>query len=173
MASIRRQGEVYEIRECEISERGPRQRALARFRRILTPEVLDRAAAAAHRPFDRAALVERARVRGIPVTESRRDNGAHALLAGLRRGARLDPVMVGLLREALNSMQARSVPEHLEDAAQWVGQSEAARGRALRGLLRTASRVARSRPALRPMPEERFPRFSSGGEAPRMTHDAA
>lgn len=164
MASIRQQGETFEIRECEASEAGPRQRALARFRRILTPEVLDRAAAAARRPFDREAILRRARARGIPVSESRRETGARMLLDFLRRGGRLDPVVVTLLREALASQQAGSVPSHLDDVVDWVGQSEFARGRALRGLLRTASRIARSRPSLHRAPTERFPRFSSGIE---------
>ena len=164
MASIRQQGKAFEIRECELSEAGPRQRALARFRRILTPEVLDRAASAARRPFDREAILRRARARGIPRAESRRETGARSLLGFLRNGGQLDPVLVALLRDALASMEARSVPAHLEDVVDWVGQSEFARGRALRGLLRTASRIARSRPSLRSAPIERFPRFSSGIE---------
>jgi hypothetical protein len=165
MASIRRQGAAFEIRECESSPIGPRQRPLARFRRILTPEVLDRAASAARRPFDRRALVERARARGIPVAENRRSEAAAGLLGQLRRGASLDPVMVTLLREALAPLAGGGVPEHLEDVVDWVGQPEAARGRALRGLLRTASRVARSRGFARPEPPDRFPRFSSQRES--------
>ena len=161
VASIRRQGEAYEIRECESSEAGPRQRALTRFRRILTPEVLDRAAESARRPFDREAVLRRARARGIPIAETRHETGSHTLLGFLRRGGRLDPVVVGLLREALVSMEAREVPSHLEDVVDWVGQTESARGRALRGLSRTASRVAHSRAALRPAPAKPFPRFSS------------
>ena len=123
VASIRRQGEAYEIRECESSEAGPRQRALTRFRRILTPEVLDRAAESARRPFDREAVLRRARARGIPIAETRRETGARSLLGFLRRGGRLDPVVVGLLREALVPMEARAVPSHLEDVVDWVGQT--------------------------------------------------
>jgi hypothetical protein len=67
-----------------------------------------------------------------------------------------------LLRDALVSMEARAVPSHLEDVVDWVGRTESARGRALRGLSRTASRVVHSRAALRsPTAEEPFPRFSS------------
>jgi hypothetical protein len=69
-----------------------------------------------------------------------------------------------LLRDALMSMEARAVPGHLEDVVDWVGQTESARGRALRGLSRTASRVARSRARLVSAPAEPFPRFSSGVE---------
>ena len=101
---------------------------------------------------------------GIPIAESRRETGARSLLGFLRDGGQLDPVLVALLRDALASMEARSVPAHLEDVVDWVGQSEFARGRALRGLLRTASRIARSRPSLRSAPIDRFPRFSSGIE---------
>jgi hypothetical protein len=124
MASIRKQGNSYEIRECRSTARGPRQFTLARFEHVLTPEVLDEAAARAHRPFDRRKLVERARERGIAVTEQRRSSAARRLLADLRSGRPLDP--------------------------------------SLRGLLRTASRVLRSRGPLRERPPEPFPRFSSG-----------
>ena len=162
MASIRAQGGVFEIRECVSTARGPRQRALARFRGVLTPEVLDRAAAAARRPFDRTALIQRARARGIPVSERPRSGAARRLLADLRAGRSLDPSLVTLLREALAGQAGRPLPDHLVDPAEWLGHSEAARGRALRGLLRVASRVARSRAGVVETAAERFPRFDSG-----------
>jgi hypothetical protein len=162
VASIRRQGSLFEIRECIATPDGPRQRALARFRGVLTADVLDRAAEAASRPFDRAALVARARRAGIAVSEQYAETGARRLLAHLRAGRPLDPALVGLLRGALDLAEAQPLPPHLADVADWVGASEAARGRALRGLLRTASRVLRSRAPLREPEPERFPRFSSG-----------
>jgi len=162
MASIRRQGSRYEIRESLDTPRGPRQRVLARFDAILTPEALDEAAARARRPFDRAALVARARKRGVPVAEGYRSAEARDLLAALRRGRPLQPAVVGLLREALSECEAAPLPEHLEDAAEWLGASEAARGKALRGLLRAASRAARSPDAL-PLPLE--PDFPGLGPA--------
>jgi len=166
MASIRSQGGVIEIRECVSTARGPRQRALARFRGVLTPEVLDRAAAAARRPFDRRALIDRARARGISVAEQPRSSAARRLLADLRAGRSLDPTLVTLLREALAGQEGRALPDHLVDPAEWLGRSEAARGRALRGLLRVASRVARSRArgveAEAETGAEGFPRFDSG-----------
>lgn len=162
MPSIRAQGNAYEIRECVSTASGPRQRSLARFSRILTPDVLDRAAGAARKPFDREALLARARQRGIPVAESLTRTGARRLIASLRQGVGLDPMLVALLREALSPLEGRSLPEHLSDAAEWLGQTEATRGRALRGLLRTAGRVARSRGALREATPDVFPRFSSG-----------
>ena len=102
MASIRRQGDSFEIRECLSTDRGPMQRPLARFCRVLTPDVLDQAAAAARRPFDRHALVERARRRGIPITAERRHPEARKLLAPLRAGRAIDPTLVTLLRGALD-----------------------------------------------------------------------
>ncbi|MCA9501782.1 MAG: hypothetical protein H6748_03150 [Spirochaetaceae bacterium] len=162
MASIRRQGDVFEIRECEPRGGRPRQRALARFRRVLTADVLERAALAARRPFDRKGLLERARTRGIPICLERSTTGARALIARLRRGDALDPLLVTLLRDELALRQAAPLPEHLADVVDWVGEEEVARGRALRGLLRTASRIARSRAVREVEAGPGFPRFSSG-----------
>lgn len=161
MASIRKQNDAYEIRECVPTELGPRQRALVSFRDVLTPEVIDEAEANASLPFDRAALVARAVKRGIPVSERRRHPAARKLLAALQRGARLDPALVALLRTALESQETQAIPEHLADAADWIGQPERERGTALRGLLRTADRVVRSRAPLRERAREVFPRFHS------------
>lgn len=179
MASIRRQGDAFEIRECIPTPSGPRQRALARFRRILTAADLDRAQAAARKPFDRTALARRARAQGIPVADSPSQAEARRLLAYLRDGGVVEPVLAKLLVESLSPFATRPdtmsdaprdptgaspvpLPERLETVLDWVGRGEAARGRALRGLLRTASRVVRSRGALREETGEPFPRFSSG-----------
>ncbi len=161
MASIRRQRNRIEIRECVTTARGPRQRALVSFTGSLTPELLDRAEARATRPFDRHALRERARELGVPVALRRRDPEARALLAKLRRGGHLDPGLVGLLRSELAALDASPTPEHLEDAVDWIGQSEQERGRALRGLLRTADRILTSRKAVRERPRQPYPRFAS------------
>lgn len=161
MASIRRQGDLYEIRECRTTERGPRQYTLARFRRVLTPEVIDEAASRARRPFDAHRLLARARARGIPVSSRRTDAAARQLLAELRAGRVVEPSLAGQLKHALALVDDAPVPEHLADAAEWIGRSEAARGKALRGLLRTASRVARSRARGRRPPDPPFPRFRS------------
>ncbi len=168
MASIRRQGDVFEIRECIQTAAGPRQRALARFRKVLTPADLDRAAAAARHPLDRAKLVARARAQGIPVTSVSQHGEARHLLAYLRDGGAVEPTMARLLIQALAHSQVLAgrsddaLPEHLESALEWVGRPESVRGRALRGLLRTASRVAQSRRGLREQTVEPFPRLHSG-----------
>jgi hypothetical protein len=161
MASLRAQGRAYEIRECRSTEHGPRQYVLARFRDVLTPEVLERAEARAQRPFDRVKLLARARRRGIPVSPHRTDTAARRLLAELRAGASVEPGLVALLRDALGMLEAEPVPEHLDDAVEWIGRSQRERGRALRGLLRTASRIRRSVGSRREDEPLAFPRFSS------------
>ena len=161
MASIRRQGDRYEIRECVATPRGPRQLALASFRDVLTPEVLDRAEGRARKVFDRADLVARAASMGIPISERRSHPEARALLALLQRGAELEPTLVQLLVTALEGLESRELPAHLADAAEWIGQPQRERGAALRGLLRTADRILRSRAPLRTPLRELFPRFSS------------
>ena len=162
LASIRQQGKAYEIRECRSTLRGPRQYTLARFTGVLTPELLEQAAARAHRPFDARKLVASARRRGIAVSPHRTHTAARQLLAELRAGRSIEPSLVSLLRQALAVMEAHPVPEHLADAAEWIGKPDAARGKALRGLLRAASRVIHSRGSQRVPPHEPFPRFSSG-----------
>ncbi len=161
MASIRKQGDRYEIRECLVTLRGPRQLSLASFRGVLTPEVLDAAESKARKPLKRADLVTRALRMGIPVSERRRHPEARCLLAALQRGADLEPTLVKLLATALERLDSRAVPAHLLDAAEWIGQPERERGAALRGLLRTADRILQSRPPLRSPGQEAFPRFSS------------
>ncbi len=161
MASIRRQGKRHEIRECLNTKRGPRQYTLASFHGVLSPEVLDRAEEKARKPLERAKLAAHARKMGIPVTHRRRFPEARALLATLQRGGRLDPGLVTLLKSALESLPSEPVPDHLEDAADWVGQSEGERGKTLRGLVRAADRIVQSRGPLRTRPRESFPRFSS------------
>jgi len=161
MASIRRQRNRFEIRECIATLKGPRQATLASFSGPLTPEVLDEAQERARRPFRRDQLIASALRMGIPVVERRHFPEARALLGKLQRGARLDPRLVTLLRSALDGLPAEPIPTHLRDAADWIGQSERERGHALRGLVRTADRIVGSRPHLRQRPRETFPRFSS------------
>ena len=161
MPSLRARRDRYEIRECRTTERGPRQVTLARFRGVLTADVLDEAAARARRPFDRDAVLQRARALGIPVSTRHRQTTARQLLGELRAGRPIDPTLVALLKEALDALPAEATPEHLEDAAEWIGRSEAERGRALRGLSRTASRIQQSRAALPTIEPEPFPRFCS------------
>jgi len=167
MAFLYRRGDRVEIRESRATPRGPRSRTLASFRGALSPDVLALAAARAGGRFDAEALRAQARAKGIAVSGRRGDHAARALLAELQRGEVPDPVLVSLLRGLLEPLPAEPVPEHLADAAEWVGRHEAARGRALRGLLRTADTIVRSREPVRTPPAERFPRFASRARASR------
>jgi hypothetical protein len=156
----RRDGRI-EIREAMATRAGPRARTLAVFRGALAPDVLERAAGQARRPFDRAALRARARALGVPWSARRTGGAARALLRELRQGVALDPALVTLLREALAAQRAGPVPEPLAEAAEWLGASAERRGAALRGLLRASARLVRERPARRERAPVPFPKFSS------------
>jgi hypothetical protein len=150
----------FEIREALATPRGPRTRSLAGGRGELGPEVLERAARRATRPFDAERLRERARELGLSVSERREDRAARELLQVLRAGGALDPVLAGQLREELARRPAESQPAALAEVAEWVGADDARRGEALRGLLRVSDRIVRSR-SIRTKARRRFPRFRS------------
>ncbi|MEZ4333171.1 MAG: hypothetical protein R3F35_15530 [Myxococcota bacterium] len=162
---VRRRGERVEIRESCTTERGPRSRTLARFTGALTPAVLATAETRATRPFDPRALVRRARALGIPVRLQSPEREARALLARLRRGDPVDPVVAGLLFRVLEGVERRPVPEALAEVADWVGAPLAARGAALRDLLETYGRIEAARPPRRTRARRSFPRFSSVAKA--------
>jgi hypothetical protein len=156
---VRKSGRV-EIREAHSTRKGPRSRTLASFQAPLTEARLDRAESAATRPFDRAAIRARARELGIPIEASGADAPARALIARLRSGGRLDPVLVSILHDQLEVRDAAPVPEELADVIEWIGASEHERGRALRDVLRLYDTIARSRDAVRAPEARRFPRFT-------------
>lgn len=154
---VRKSGRV-EIREALSTPQGPRSRTLASFRGPLTDEHLERADAAATRPLDRDALRARASELGIPVARASADADAHALIARLRAGARLDPVLATVLRERL-AERAAPIPDDLEDVVEWIGAGERERGRALGDILGLYDTIARSREAVREPEPPRYPRF--------------
>jgi hypothetical protein len=164
---FRRSDGRVEVREALATPAGPRARTLATFRGALTPDVLERAGARARRPFDPERLRAHAERLGIAVTRRRGDRSARELLAHLRRGGSVDGVLAAVLRDALARVAGPRVPDELADVAEWVGEDDARRGEALRGLLRVADRVARSRSALRAEPRPVFPRFASARRARR------
>ena len=155
----RKSGRV-EIREAHSTPRGPRSRTLASFRGALTEDHLDRAESASTRPFDREAIRLRATELGVPVARSSADADARALVARLRSGARIDPVLAGVLREQLDDRASAPVPDELADVIEWIGASDHERGRTLRDVLRLYDTIARSRDALREPEAARFPRFA-------------
>jgi hypothetical protein len=155
---VRRNGRV-DIREAHSTPRGPRSRTLASFRPPLTDEHLDRAESAAARPFDRAAIVARARRLGVAVAHPSADLAAHRLIARLRSGAPLDPLLAGVLRERLERIASGPVADDLADVIEWLGASDSERGRALRDVLRLYDTIVRSRAPLAEPEVRRFPRF--------------
>lgn len=163
--SHRADGRV-EIRETRRTLRGPRSRTLVSFRGALTPDLLDAAEARAGHPLDRDALLERAAELGVPTTERRSDGPARALLAQLRRGTGLDPLLASALRRALERVGEAPVPEGFAEVVEWIGASDAERGHALRGLLRVSDRIASSRGAIRRRPSKPFPRIHSRATPP-------
>ena len=155
---VRKSGRV-EIREAHSTPRGPRSRTLASFQGALTEEHLDRAESASARAFDREGIRARARELGVPLARSSADGPAHALIARLRSSARLDPVLVSVLREQIEGRQAAPVSDEVADVIEWIGASEHERGRALRDVLRLYDKIARSPDAVREPDAPRFARF--------------
>ena len=168
---VRRGGDRFDVREASATPAGPRSRTLVTFRPPLTPEVLERAAARAARPFDRGTILARAAQLGVATTERREDRAAREVLALLRGGASIDPVLVTLLRDALAEAEAAPVPERLAEVAEWVGASADRRGAAVRDLMRLSDRIVKARGPLRSRPKDAFPRFSSRRSRRRL--DAA
>ena len=158
---VRRGADRFDLREASATPAGPRSRTLATFRPPLTPEIFERAASRATRPFDRAAILARAAQLGVATTERREDRAARELLALLRGGAAIDPVLVTLLRDALADAESAPVPERLAEVAEWVGAPAARRGAAVRDLLRLSDRIVKARGPVRSRPRGKFPRFSS------------
>jgi hypothetical protein len=155
---LRRSGRG-EIRESHSTPRGPRSRTLASFRGTLTEAHLDRAEATSAGGFDREAIRSRARALGIPVARSSADSEACELIAKLRRGSDVDPVLVGVLLKQLGGRVSAPVPDDLAEVVEWIGASDSERGEALRGVLRLYDTIARSRGAVREPAVTRFPRF--------------
>jgi hypothetical protein len=156
---LRKSGRV-EIREAHSTPRGPRSRTLASFRGALTDEHLDRAESASTRPFDREALLRRAAELAVPIERASADSDARSLVARLRSGARLDPVLAGALREQLDDRASAPVPDELADVIEWIGASDHERGLALRDVLRLYDTIARSRDKVHEPEVEHYPKFA-------------
>ena len=158
---VRRSADRIESRESLATSRGPRSRLLASFSEPLSPDVLERAAARATRPFDRRALIRRARAKGIEIADRSREPEARALLARLRRTDAIEPTLLAALRNALAQLPERPVPDELADVSEWIGASPEARGAAVRELMDLYGEIARSRPPRRERETPRFPAISS------------
>ncbi len=151
---VRKDGR-YEIRESVATAAGPRARTLATFRE-LDDEVLDRAGANARKRFDRGALEARAAELAVPRNDNHASRIARSLISELRQGRVPVPSLVRLLRDELPT-QLPPTPDTIEQAYEWIGKSDAQRGRTLRDLLGLADALPqRERP-----PRSSFPRIRS------------
>jgi len=132
---VKRPGGRWEVRESVSTERGPRARTLASFRR-LTPAVIQRAVRRASRPVTPAQIAESAERAGA--TGYAADAAARAVLAELGRGRR---PAAGLRRALLGLL---SDPPALDTpgggVVEWLGATDEERGAALRDLLRLTDR---------------------------------
>ena len=129
----------YEIRESELTDRGPRARSLASFR-VLDDAVLAQAKARALRPFDPNVVRRSARRVGAPVEDADRvERNTRALLGELVNGAGLAPALAALLRQVLPT---GDVPDDsVEAMLPWAGATASERGAALRDLLELGDRL--------------------------------
>jgi hypothetical protein len=152
---VARRSGTWEVRESRTTATGPRSRTLATFK-TLTSEVLARAGARASTPFDPHELCRAALRAGAPVASSDADRDAGELLAELATGHQPRPVLVRLLRDALQPGSA-TLSDSAHAAARWVTATPRQRGETLRDLLLLADRL----PPARLAPQQRFPRLRS------------
>ena len=134
---------------------GPRARTLATFR-MLTADVLARAAQAATRPFDAGEVRTTAWRAGAPVGESAADQAARTLLAEAAAGRLVAPGLRRLLVDRVGG--AGPLPDLAsgDSGAEWAGATPEERGRTLRDLLELTDHLpVRRRGALR------FPRLTT------------
>ena len=142
-----------------MTPKGPRSRTLASFRGPLTDALLDQAEARARARFDRRTLISKAGALGLRFLPDRADGAARELLAALRRGAPLNPVLATALRGALETVETAAIPDALADVIEWLGASDIERARALRDVLRLYDTIARSREPVPMQPPARLPRI--------------
>jgi len=142
---VRRPGGRWEVRESVSTDRGPRARTLATFRRF-TPAVITRAVGAATRPTTPDEILEAAEHAGA--VSAAADAASQALLAEVAAGRMPSPGLRRLVIGMLSDPPAHDPPG--AEAAEWFGTSDEQRGQALRDLLRFVDAVpARPRPPLR------------------------
>jgi hypothetical protein len=145
----------WEIRESVHTDAGPRARTLTTFQ-VLTDEVLDRARAAATKPFAAAGVRLAAWRAGAPLGASAADDAARRLLAEAAAGRLPAPALRRLVVDHLARAGPLPVLESGDSVAEWAGASLEERGRALRDLLELTDRLpVRRRGTLR------FPRLSA------------
>lgn len=138
---VRRSDGRWEIRESYSTERGPRSRTLATFK-VMSPRIIELAAAKARKRLDPAAILSAVRRAGVPIELSPDDALAKKLLSRLAHGAKVRPGLRLLLLELLGGPDTPAVDDSL---AQWMGASDRDRADALKDLLDLADRLPKPR----------------------------
>jgi hypothetical protein len=127
---VRRPRGRWEIRESVATDKGPRSRTLASFRRF-TPAVVSRAVRAATRPVTGQDIHDAAERAGA--TNSAADDAARTLLAEVAAGRPPSPGLRRLMLGMLSDPPAHDPPG--AEAAEWFGASDEERAMAVRDLL--------------------------------------
>jgi hypothetical protein len=149
---VRRPRGSWEIRESVATERGPRSRTLASFRKY-TPAVVSRAVRAASRPTTTEEVYSALERAGA--VSSAADEAARALLAEVAAGRMPLPGLRRLVVGMLSDPPAHDPPG--ADAAEWFEATEEERGETVRDLMRLTDMMPVPPP--RPLP---FPPLSTG-----------
>ena len=138
-----------------MTDSGPRSRTLASFR-TLGPEVLERAIERSGGDLDEAEIVHAARRAGAPVEADPATRAGASLIRELGAGRAPSGGVRRALLDALGAAGAGlSAAERA--ASEWLGRSDAERGRELRDLLLLADAL----PAPAASSRQRFPRLES------------
>ncbi len=154
VARHRQREPTYEIRESELTDRGPRARSLATFR-VLDDAVLARARARALRPFDPAAVRASAQRLGAPIEVAEpAERHARALLSQVLKGNPPAPALAALLRREVTTEY--EPPDGVEAMLPWIAATPMDRAIALRDLLDLGDKLPP-----RPRPQSAFPRICS------------
>lgn len=132
----------FEVRESHSTPDGPRSRTLVSFKE-LTAEAIEKAQARAAKPLSADRLRTAAVRAGAPVASDPTDRAARNLLAKLAKGQKLDPMLKGLLRDALDDEDrsdrprnpASAVSDSARSVSEWIDTSPRERGDTLRDLL--------------------------------------
>jgi hypothetical protein len=156
---VRRPGGRWEIRESLHTKAGPRARSLASFR-VLTPDVLERAAQRARTPFAAADIVAAARRSGITIDEAAVDRAARTLLREMARGNLPVP---GLRRLLVDRLSPRKFSDPGGGIGDWFGATDEERGDTLRQLLELTDKLPHRRRGKLAFPGLRPARGGTGG----------
>lgn len=143
----------WEIRESQLTAKGPRSRTLATFQ-ALTQATIDKAQSRSSKALEPAELRAAAVRAGAPVAVAEVESAARKLLSELKRDRQPRPVIRRLLLAEL--VGDGDVTDSERAVAEWVAASPEERAKALYDLLLLADALPTRR-----RPDLRFPRLVS------------